>query len=313
VRGSANPELRLSDLEFRRFAELLRGHCGLHFAQDTRFVLEQRIGQGVRELGIDSFSAYHHLLRSPSSGVAELLELVDELTTNETYFFRERRQLDALVREILPEAVLSHRARGAGPVQIWSAGCSSGEEPYSVVMLGLEAGFEPGRDFRVHASDISRRALSRARRGQYREASFRETEPELRERYFENKEGAFQLDEKIRALVDCAHLNLFDEQRVALLPPMDVILCRNVLIYFYAATKQRVIDLFERRLVAGGHLLLGHAESLLNLSTAFELRSLERDLVYRRPLPGHERFDAHALAAAAGGSSPRGGRLGWPE
>jgi chemotaxis protein methyltransferase CheR len=180
-------------------------------------------------------------------------------------------------------------------------------------MLGLEAGFEPGRDFRVHASDISRRALSRARRGQYREASFRETEPELRERYFENKEGAFQLDEKIRALVDCAHLNLFDEQRVALLPPMDVILCRNVLIYFYAATKQRVIDLFERRLVAGGHLLLGHAESLLNLSTAFELRSLERDLVYRRPLPGHERFDAHALAAAAGGSSPRGGRLGWPE
>lgn len=250
-------------------------------------------------------------MRSPSSGAEELAELVDELATNETYFFRERRQLDALAREILPEALLSHRTRGSGPVQIWCAGCSSGEEPYSVAMLGLEAGFEPGRDFRVHASDISRRALARARRGLYREASFRETEPELRERYFSRVENGYQLDERIRALVDCAHLNLLDEHRVALLPQMDVILCRNVLIYYDTPTKQRVIDLFERRLVGGGYLLLGHAESLLNLSTAFELRPLARDLVYRRPLPGHERFDALAPGADAARADSRVPRREW--
>jgi len=292
--------LTLSELEFRRFSELLRRHCGLHFAADTRFLLEQRIARRVKKISLDSFAAYHHLLRSPGQGASELAELVDELTTNETFFFRERRQLDALVNEILPEAVLTRRARSGGPVQIWCAGCSSGEEPYSVVMLALEAGFEPGRDFRVHASDISRRVLARARRGAYRESAFRETEPQLRDRYFEARDGSWQLGERVLREVDCAHLNLLDEHRVALVPQMDVILCRNVLIYFDAPTRQRVVELFERKLVAGGHLLLGHAESLIHASSGFELRQLQRDLVYRRPLPGRELAAAGRLAARAG-------------
>ncbi len=283
-------DLELSDAEFRMFAELLRRSCGLHFGPESRFVLEKRLLRRVRELGLSSFAAYHYLLRSQGSD-DELGHLIDEVTTNETYFFRERRQLDALLSEILPEAMLGRRARGGGPVTIWSAGCSSGEEPYSVAMLALEAGLLPGADFRLYASDISRRMLRKAREGIYREASFRETEPHLRDRYFQEKDGRYLLSEPVKRLVDFIHLNLVDRAKMVLLGGMDVILCRNVIIYFDTETKQQVIETFHEKLRPGGHLLLGHAESLINLSTAFDLRSLRADLVYQRPLPGRSRPD----------------------
>jgi chemotaxis protein methyltransferase CheR len=288
--------LQLSDAEYRMFAELLRGHCGLHFGPEARYVLEKRLARRVRELGLASFAAYHYLLRG-AGGDGELGQLVDEVATNETYFFRERRQLEALLSEILPEALLTRRARGGGPVAIWSAGCSSGEEPYSIAMLALEAGFVPGQDFRLYASDISRRMLRKAREGVYREASFRETEPRLRERYFTEKDGRFALAEEVRRHVDFIHLNLLDRSKTALLCGMDVILCRNVIIYFNAETKQQVIETLYEKLRPGGLLLLGHAESLINLSTRFELNPLRDDLVYRRPLPGRSLPDPWQLAA----------------
>src|SRR5512134_2862773 len=177
-------ELVLTDAEFRMFCELFRRHCGLHFGPDSRFLLEKRLARRVGELDLGSFSAYHYLLESDAGGDRELSHIIDELTTNETYFFRERNQLRALIEEILPELRARREGSAGTPVSIWSAGCSSGEEPYSVVMLAREAGFVPGVDFRVYASDISQRMLRRAREGVYREASFRDTEPGLRERYF---------------------------------------------------------------------------------------------------------------------------------
>ena len=203
------------------------------------------------------------------------------------------------MREIIPE--LRVRAEGAArPVQIWSAGCASGEEPYSVVMLGLEAGLRPGRDFQVVASDISRSVLARARTGLYRDASFRDVDESLRQRYFSRKDGVSKIADEIRCHVDFMHLNLVDEAKLALLGTMDVILCRNVIIYFDLATKRRVMQSFHDKLRPGGCLLLGHSESLANVTTVFELKHLKRDLVYRRPLLGEEP-DAlwHAVARAA--------------
>ena len=271
----------MSDSEFRMLSELLRGHCGLHFDAETRYVFERRVMRRVRELELTSFAAYHLLLRSGSQGAQELARLVDELTINETYFFRERAQLTALASEIVPELRV---ARDGRPVNIWSAGCSSGEEPYSVVMLAREAGLVPGVDFRVYASDISQRMLRRAREGVYREASFRDTEPSLRERYFARCEHGRRIADEVKKHVDFIHLNLFDASKLALLGTMDVILCRNVIIYFDAIGKRRTIDTFHDTLRPGGYLLLGHSESLINLSTCFELQQLSRDLVYRRPV-----------------------------
>ena len=287
----------MNDGEFRMFAELIRRDCGLHFGEETRFLLERRIERRMRERGVASYSAYHYELRS-SQNAGELAQLIDEITTNETYFFRERRQLRALVTEIFPEAMLQDTRKG--PITVWCAGCASGEEPYSIAILAQEAGMDPSRDLRVYASDISRRMLQRARQGTYREASFRETEAALRERYFEEKDGVWKVCDEIKKLVDFMHLNLMDRSKVALLGSMDVILCRNVLIYFDHESKRRVIETFEKKLRPGGHLLLGHSESLINLSTSLELRHLKNDLVYRKPVPGLSTPDLwHAAASEA--------------
>jgi chemotaxis protein methyltransferase CheR len=295
----------MKDREFRWFADLVRSHCGISFGSETRFLLERRIARRMRELSITSVSAYQFELRNESRRDGELAALIDEITTNETYFFRERSQLRALVGEILPEALVARRERGGGPVSVWSAGCSSGEEPYSIAILAREAGFDPARDLRVYASDISRRMMKRARAGTYRETSFRETEPALRAKYFEEKDGSWTVSDAVKKSVDFIHLNLMDRSRIALLGSMDVILCRNVMIYFDAETKREVIGTFEDKLRSGGHLLLGHSESLINITSGLELRHLRNDLVYRKPMPGLQRDPWHVAAMRAIGDTER--------
>ena len=276
--------LSMTDAEFRMLAELLRRHCGLRFGPESRFVFERRVARRMRELEVSSPAAYHYLVRTPGRG--ELARLVDELAVNETYFFRERNQLRTLFDEIVPELRLQRGARSRAPITLWSAGCSSGEEAYSVVMLALEAGLVPGEDIRVYASDISQRMLRKAREGLYREASFRETEPALRAKYFAERSGSWRIADSVKKHVDFIHVNLLDRSKIALLGPMDVVLCRNVIIYFDEANRREVVQTFHDKLRPGGHLLLGHSESLINLSSAFELRQLRNDLVYRRPLGG---------------------------
>ena len=282
------------------FAELLRSHCGLHFGAETRFLLEKRVRRRMAMHSLENYSAYHYELRNTSHHDGELAELIDDVTTNETYFFRERGQLRALVGEIFPEALMQRRERGNRPIAVWSAGCASGEEPYSIVILAREAGMDPASDLRVYASDISRRMLRRARQGTYRESSFRETETHLRDRYFEEKDGLWKVSDDVKRHVDFIHINLMDRSKIALLGAMDVILCRNVIIYFDTESKRKLIGTFEEKLRSGGHLLLGHSESLINLSTSLELRHLKNDLVYRKPVAGFSAPDPwHAAARAA--------------
>jgi chemotaxis protein methyltransferase CheR len=287
---------QLTDAEFRFFTDLLRSRCGLHFDEDTRFLVEKRLARLMDECDAGSFASYIYQLRHGAQSDEEFSKVVDLLTTNETYFFRERSQLTALVEEIIPE-MLAQRGPEGPPVSIWSAGCSSGEEPFSIVMMALEANLVPGRDFRVYASDISRAVLSKARRGIYREASFRETDPSTRLHYFAQKEGLMRISDEVKRHVDFVHMNLLDPAKASLLGTMDVVLCRNVIIYFNLDTKKQVIASFHDKLRPGGYLLLGHSESLINITADFELKHLRRDLVYRRPIPGEEREDPwHALA-----------------
>lgn len=299
---------KLTDAEFRLFADFLRGRCGLHFDEDTRCLVEKRLARRIREADMGSFASYLYQLRSGPNAEDEFSKIVDLLTTNETYFFRERSQLTALVEEIIPE-MLSRQMTSSRPISIWSAGCSSGEEPFSVVMMGMDAGLVPGRDFRVYASDISRAVLSRARHGVYREASFRETNESTRQRYFAQKDGLSRISDSVKRQVDFVHMNLLDSSKVFLLGEMDVILCRNVIIYFDLDTKKQVMKTFHDELRPGGYLLLGHSESLINVTSDFELKHLSRDLVYRRPVPGEERQDRwHSLARAGIASTEGTGR-----
>jgi chemotaxis protein methyltransferase CheR len=173
-------------------------------------------------------------------------------------------------------------------------------------MITRESGLFSGKSVRVFGSDVSRRCIAQARRGVYGPSSFRAMPPELRRRYFdEQRDGAHVVDE-LRAMCQFGLLNLLDGPRTSVVGRVDVIFCRNVLIYFDDASRRRVIDMFYDRLLPGGYLLLGHSESLLNVSTAFELVHLREDLVYRKPATVGTRFWSTGDFLRGGSKPPRG-------
>lgn len=304
-------DIRLEPAEFRLLRELFNAHAGLVFSPETRIVLERRLRDRVAALGLASFSEYYQYLGYDDRGRAELEEALDLVTVNETYFMREAYQLRAFKDQILP--ALRDSPKGRERLSVWSAGCSTGEEVYSVALLVRESGLFPGRSVRVFGTDISRRVLVHARRGVYAQSSFRAMPPDLRRRYFrESREGAHVVDD-LRSICQFGHLNLLDTPRSTIVGRVDVIFCRNVLIYFDDATRRRVIETFYERLLPGGYLLLGHSESLLNVSTAFELVHLREDLVYRKPttgiriFPSSESRSAQAPSASQVSQAPSAG------
>lgn len=277
------PEILMSLEEFQLLRDFVYQYCGLHFTEDSKYILEKRLAKRLQHHRLKTYKDYYYLLRYNANKDQELTELINLLTTNETYFFREDFQLKSFTEEIIPELCKKKEATGSKRLRIWSAGCSTGEEPYTIAMLLLE---KPSlRDWQIDiiGTDISQRVLQVGRKGLYGESSFRSTEEDFRRRYFQQHEGKWQVDDQVKRLVTISHLNLFEAPRVALLGKMDVIFCRNVIIYFDLAAKKRVIDTFEQRLQPGGFLLLGHSESLMNISTAFELRHLQHDMVYQKP------------------------------
>ena len=280
------PRPRISDAELGELQAIVERCCGVFHGIDSAYMIERRLGPRVEALGLASFGEYCRYLRSADDGPHELAEVIEELTTHETYFFREQFQLDAFSHELLPE--VAQRRRHLQKLTIWSAGCSTGEETYTIAMLILESGLFRGWDVEVVGLDISRKVLSAARHGVYGASSFRTTPPELRARYFsasgEGGRASFRISDEVRALCSFRRLNLVDAPALAGLGAADLIFCRNVLIYMGAAARRRIVDAFFAALVPGGYLLLGHSESLLNHATAFEVVRLDRDVVYRHPL-----------------------------
>ena len=274
------PELQLSEEEFRLIRDLIYSHCGLFFDNDSKYLLDKRLVRRLAHHNLAGFRDYYQFLKYDRRKDEELSDIMDILTTNETYFFREAFQLKAFTDEILPELkVLKERER---TLRIWSAGCSTGEEPYTIAMLMLEQNLFPGWRIEIVGSDISQRVVQVARKGIYTKSSFRCTEERYLKRFFSETEGGYRINDEVRELVSISHMNLFDANRLALLGKMDLIFCRNVIIYFDLASKKRVIDAFYNALRGGGFLLLGHSESLMNLTTAFALRPLKNDMVYQK-------------------------------
>jgi chemotaxis protein methyltransferase CheR len=274
----------LSRDTFRLLRDVIYSHCGIFFADENSYIIQRRLAPRIDALSLSDFPDYYRFLRSasPEARRAELEEIVDRVTTNETYFFRESYQLEALRSEILPE-IFARKPRGKR-LSVWSAGCSSGEEAYSVAMVIMETGMFAEWDVRVFGSDISRKVLQVARKGVYGRTSFRATDGRVQRRYFrETTDGRHQVRDEVRQLVSFGQINLIDEPMAILVGEVDVILCRNVLIYFDASSRRRVIEMLHHKLVRGGYLLLGHSESLINVSTAFELVHLKNDMVYRKP------------------------------
>lgn len=276
----SNHHLELPDDVFRLLRDAIYRRTGLWFAETSKYLIQKRLSPRARELNFDSFIKYYYYLQYDVRSEAEYDTIYDLVTTNETYFFREQSQLTALVEEIVPE-LLSRKT--VKKIRIWSAGCASGEEPYSIAMMLAESHYYDHAAFEIFASDISQQALTRAREGLYRDSAFRATDSTLRNRYFARQDDhSWRVSDEIRNRVSFGRLNLYDEGRVGLLGQLDVIFCRNVIIYFDDASKRVVVSNFYRRLVEGGYLLLGHSESLMTLSTQFKLKHLKHDMVYQK-------------------------------
>jgi chemotaxis protein methyltransferase CheR len=277
-------DIPMSLEEFRLFRDFIYQHCGLNFTEDSKYLLEKRLGKRLQLHQLASFKDYYYLLRYSPLRDQELTEVIDLLTTNETYFFREDFQLKTFREEILPELRERKERAGSRQLRIWSAGCSSGEEPYTIAMILLDQPWLHDWRVEVIGTDISQRVLQMARQGTYGAASFRATDESYRRRFFTtDADGRARIRDEVRRLVTLSHLNLFDTAWVALLGRMDVIFCRNVIIYFDINGKKRVIDTFCQRLHPEGFLLLGHSESLINVTTAFRLRHFRDDMVYQKP------------------------------
>jgi chemotaxis protein methyltransferase CheR len=274
--------------EYRLLRDLVSERLGIWFGPESRLSLERRLRERLTVRGLTSYGDYYQLLKYSPIANEEWEEACELLTTHETYFYREDYQLRAFKNELLP--MLAERGKQRRRLHVWSAGCSTGEEAYTIAMLVLESGLFEGWEVRVYGSDLSKKCIASARRGVYGSTSFRTTSEESKRSWFQPQAkqdpAGFDLlgvAPSVRALCHFGQMNLLDEERTHLVGRCDVIFCRNVLIYFDGASRKRVIEMFHERLVAGGVLLLGHAESLLNVSTAFELLHLSEDLVYRKP------------------------------
>ena len=278
------PEIKMSADEFRLLRDFVYQHCGLNFTEDSKYLLEKRLGRRLQQHNLKTFKDYYYFLRYNPNKDQELSEVIDLLTTNETYFFREDFQLKAFVEDVLPEIRKRKEKEGKKTLRIWSAGCSSGEEPYTLAMLLLDQPWVKSWHVEVIGTDISQRVLHMARDGVYGDASFRSTDPLQKLRFFTEIEGKSRINDEVRNLVSISYLNLFDTTRIGLLGKMDAIFCRNVIIYFDKAGKKSVIENFLQRLVPEGFLMLGHSESLINLSTSFQLRHFQHDMVYQKPV-----------------------------
>lgn len=273
----------LSEDVFRLIRDIIKDYCGLYFDDSSRYLIEKRLSRRVKNHHLNDFRDYYRFIRYDKNTEEELSAIMDILTVNETYFFREQNQLKAFSEEILEELKVTNK--GGKTLRIWSAGCSTGEEPYTITMLISEKDNFHGWDIEIHGSDINQRVLQVARKGTYRKNSFRTTEPYYLQKYFTEEDSAFKINDSVKKHVNFNYLNLLDPFKTRFLGKMDVIFCRNVLIYFDTASRRRVIENFYDRLVDGGYLLLGHAESLMNISTAFNLKHLKNDMVYQKPYP----------------------------
>jgi chemotaxis protein methyltransferase CheR len=256
-----------------RIRDLIYSEAGIFYPDTKLHILEERCTARMKEIGVVGLSVYCDKLTSVSSRRSELTELLNRITVGETSFFRNQPQLDAIRKIVLPKIVQARGPNGGRLLRFWSAGCSTGEEPYTVAMILLEEkqGILKGFHFEVLATDLNEISLEQARKGLYGEYSTRNLSPYFRQKYFHESAGSLQISAAVQSVVKFSRLNLQDGERMAAMKELDIILCCNVLIYFDIASKRTVIQHFYNNLLPHGYFFLGHSESLYGIHDDFRL------------------------------------------
>ncbi|HJV34965.1 protein-glutamate O-methyltransferase CheR [Geomonas sp.] len=264
--------LKISDKDFEQLRDYIYNVCGIYFHSSKKYFLESRLARRMEGTGCKSHADYYQYVRGGVTGSAELKKLLDEITTNETCFFRNIPQLTALENKFLPEIVDQKGKIGFKKLRIWSAGSSSGEEAYTMAMLLLEKRATLLKDWIIEivGTDINETVIAQAKEGVYSAYSVRNTPDYYLKKYFkEEQPGRFVLSPEVKKLATFSNVNLYDDTKMLFMKSFDFIFCANVLIYFDTASKSKVVQHFYNNLQPYGYFFVGQSESLHGVNDKF--------------------------------------------
>jgi chemotaxis protein methyltransferase CheR len=285
----AKPPLASTDAAYLKIRDLIYRTSGIYQSEEELYLLMSRCARRMSSVGAKTPTDYLDHLTTRTNHEAELRLLLNEITIGETCMFRSPQQLDALRAVILPQIVQAKGAMGYKRLRFWSAGCSTGEEPYTLAMFLLEESEKllAGWTVDILATDLNDDSLSAAKAGIYGEYALRNTSEALRKKYFQTRDDKkLQANEQLRASIRFDRVNLNDDSKMLSLNGMDVIFCCNVLIYFDLASKRRVVQHFYADLLPHGYLFLGNAESLFHVDDTFRLVHFPGTTAYCKPPAG---------------------------
>jgi chemotaxis protein methyltransferase CheR len=282
VKPSGNSEM--SGVMFENWRKYIYDMCGIYFQDNKKYLLESRLKKRINFLGLNTYSEYYDYLTNKSNAITEKRFLYEAITINETFFFRNQQQLDALITSVLPEIIEKKLAQQKNKIRIWSAASSSGEEAYSVAIciVDLMRNKYPNIEYEIVGTDISTAVLDIAKKGIFKEYSIRNTPPYYLKKYFKSNGTEYEIDPVVKKMVSFKLLNLYDELGMKGMMNYDVIFCANVLIYFDHSSKMKVISNIYNSLNKGGYLFIGYSETLQNISKSFKLISYSKTIGYKK-------------------------------
>jgi len=272
----------LSKENFAKMSEFIYRKCGIYLEEDKHYEkLAKFVDKRSADLGFDNFRKYFFKLRFDDKNGSEFQELMNAITVNETYFFREKDQFEVLVNSILPE--LHKRMPSNKPLRILSSPCSTGEEPYSMILHIVEENIIVNeRDIEVIGIDIDSKVIEKAKLAKYTERSVHAIPKNILNKWFKKKALGYDLGEDLHGSVDFQVMNIFDKAAMRKLGKFDVIFSRNMLIYFDDASRKEVAMTFYDMLNPGGYVLLGHAEYMSRIVSVFNAKKIDNTLIYQK-------------------------------
>jgi chemotaxis protein methyltransferase CheR len=273
----------MSSLLFEKWRKYIYDNCGIYYQDNKKYLLESRLLKRINFLGIKSYEEYFSFIQGTNS-INEKKFLYEAITINETFFFRNQPQLDAMIGKIIPEIIKSKERLGRTKIRIWSAASSSGEEAYSaaISIIDLLLPKYPNVEFEIIGTDISNAVVETAKKGIYREYSVRNTAAYYLKKYFSINGGNYAVAPKVKDLVSFKVLNLYDAITMKSMMNFDIIFCANVLIYFDVKSKTKVVSQLYNSLNRDGYLFIGYSETLHNISKAFKIVSFPKTVGYKK-------------------------------
>ncbi len=265
----------LDDTHFQKFRDLIYEASGIHFSSSNRSILESRLRERLRVAGVDTLAEYYSRIRKDNE---ELKVLLDSVTTNLTRFFRNASHIETFEKFVVPEIVSRKRGGGDRTFRLWSAGCSTGEEAYTVAMVALEQ-LPPGLTLEIVASDISLKSLMIAKEGYYPETRMQGVPQHFLDKYFIPRNGGYQASDQLKQVIRFDYHNLKNDSG---LRGLDVVFCRNVLIYFDEPAQKAAVSRFWDAMSSHSYLFIGHSESLFGMNTGFEFFRTDWGSIYRK-------------------------------